>query len=81
MSRSQSSRIDRILAVDDSPDNLFLIQTILDDKGYEITLAENGQSALAQIEKNPPDLILSDTLCQCPLTPFCQIKFHLLHLI
>lgn len=62
MSRSQSSRIDRILAVDDSPDNLFLIQTILDDKGYEITLAENGQSALAQIEKNPPDLILLDVM-------------------
>jgi signal transduction histidine kinase len=62
MSRSQPSRIDRILAVDDSPDNLFLIQTILEDKGYQISLAENGQSALAHIEKHPPDLILLDVM-------------------
>lgn len=62
MSCSQPSRIDRILAVDDSPDNLFLIQTILEDKGYQISLAENGQSALAHIEKHPPDLILLDVM-------------------
>lgn len=62
MSRPQPPRIDRILAVDDSPDNLFLVQTILEDKGYQISLAENGRSALAQIEKSPPDLILLDVM-------------------
>lgn len=62
MSRSQPPRIDRILAVDDSPDNLFLVQTILEDKGYQISLAENGWSALAQIEQSPPDLILLDVM-------------------
>jgi signal transduction histidine kinase len=59
---STSQKIDRILAVDDSPDNLFLIQTILEDKGYEINLAEDGREALAQIEKRPPDLILLDVM-------------------
>jgi signal transduction histidine kinase len=62
MSRSQSSKIDRILAVDDSPDNLFLVQTILEDKGYQVSLAENGSSALSSIEKSPPDLILLDVM-------------------
>jgi signal transduction histidine kinase len=62
MSRTQPSRIDRILAVDDSQDNLFLVQTILEDKGYEISLAEDGQTALEMIEKSPPDLILLDVM-------------------
>lgn len=62
MSRPQSSKIDRILAVDDSPDNLFLVQTILEDKGYQVSLAENGSSALSSIEKSPPDLILLDVM-------------------
>lgn len=62
MSRSQFPKVDRILAVDDSPDNLFLVQTILEDKGYQVSLAENGRSALAQVEKLPPDLILLDVM-------------------
>lgn len=53
---------DRILAVDDSPDNLFLIQAILEDEGYEIDVAENGFVALEKIEKQPPDLILLDVM-------------------
>ncbi|WAL60753.1 response regulator [Thermocoleostomius sinensis A174] len=52
----------RILAVDDTPDNLFLIQAILEDDGYEVSFAENGETALAQIEQSPPDLILLDVM-------------------
>lgn len=62
MAGSQSPKIDRILAVDDSSDNLFLVQTILEDKGYKVSLAESGHEALAQIEKEPPDLILLDVM-------------------
>jgi signal transduction histidine kinase len=62
MSRTQPSRIDRILAVDDSQDNLFLVQTILEDRGYEISLAEDGRTALEMIAKSPPDLILLDVM-------------------
>ena len=53
---------DRILVVDDSPDNVFLIQTILEEEGYDIITAENGPSALAQIEESPPKLVLLDVM-------------------
>ena len=53
---------DRILVVDDSPDNVFLIQTILEEEGYDILTAENGLSALAQIEESPPKLVLLDVM-------------------
>lgn len=59
---TQSSKVDHILVVDDSPDNLFLVQTILEEEGYEITLAQDGQVALAQIDISPPDLILLDVM-------------------
>ncbi|MCU0524498.1 MAG: HAMP domain-containing histidine kinase [Elainella sp. Prado103] len=58
----QDSKVARILAVDDSPDNLFLVQTILEDKGYQVNLAVDGRSALARIEASPPDLILLDVM-------------------
>jgi two-component system, sensor histidine kinase and response regulator len=57
-----SSRSERILVVDDSPDNLFLVQTILEEEGYTITLAEDGRTALEQIELSPPDLVLLDVM-------------------
>lgn len=56
------SKINRILAVDDSPENLFLLQTLLETDGYEITLTSNGNAALAEIEKSPPDLLLLDIM-------------------
>ena len=59
---NQSAKTDRILVVDDSPDNLFLVQTILEEEGYHISLAEDGRSALAQIEQSPPDLVLLDVM-------------------
>ena len=59
---SQSSNGDRILAVDDSFDNLCLIQAILESAGYQVSLAENGPSALAQIEASPPQLVISDVM-------------------
>lgn len=51
-----------ILAVDDSPDNLFLIESILDDSHYHITCVENGQAALDVLRQAPPDVILLDVM-------------------
>ncbi len=51
-----------ILAVDDSPDNLFLIESILDDPHYRITCVESGQEALQSVAQAPPDLILLDVM-------------------
>ncbi len=59
---SQLSHSDLILVVDDSPDNVFLIQTILEEEGYTISTAEDGASALAQIEQVPPELVLLDVM-------------------
>jgi CheY-like chemotaxis protein len=59
---THSSKADRILVVDDSPDNLFLVQTILEEEGYAITLAEDGRAALKQIDLYPPDLVLLDVM-------------------
>ncbi|MBD2356909.1 hybrid sensor histidine kinase/response regulator [Tolypothrix sp. FACHB-123] len=59
---SQNSRSDKILVVDDSPDNVFLIKTILEEEGYTVSTAENGASALAQLEASPCDLVLLDLM-------------------
>ncbi|MDX2242017.1 MAG: response regulator [Leptolyngbyaceae cyanobacterium bins.302] len=56
------SRPDRILVVDDVYDNLLLIENILDDEQYSIELASDGFSALAAIDREPPDLVLLDVM-------------------
>ncbi len=58
----QSSRSDKILVVDDSPDNVFLIKTILEEEGYTVSTAENGYSALKKIAEAPFDLVLLDLM-------------------
>jgi two-component system, sensor histidine kinase and response regulator len=59
---NRPSKVDHILVVDDSPDNLFLVQTILEEEGYEITLAEDGKTALQHMDASPPDLVLLDVM-------------------
>ncbi|MHC5745640.1 MAG: hybrid sensor histidine kinase/response regulator [Nostoc sp.] len=59
---SQSFRSDKILVVDDSPDNVFLIKTILEEEGYTVSTAENGISALAELKASPCDLVLLDLM-------------------
>jgi signal transduction histidine kinase len=58
----QSSRSGKILVVDDSPDNVFLIKTILEEEGYTVSTAENGISALAELKASPCDLVLLDLM-------------------
>jgi two-component system, sensor histidine kinase and response regulator len=62
MSVVESLKIDRILAVDDTPDNLILVETILESEGFEIDLVADGITALQQIIESPPDLILLDVM-------------------
>ena len=52
----------RVLVVDDTEDNLFLMTALLEDK-YELLLASSGKEALAIIMSQvPPDLILLDIM-------------------
>ena len=48
-----------ILVVDDEPDTLELMQTILKHEGYDVLQALNGSEALEEV-KQKPDLILLD---------------------
>lgn len=56
------SKAYRILAVDDMPDNLFLLQTFLEAEGFEVEIADSGKSALAKLSQVQPDLILLDVM-------------------
>ena len=49
-----------ILIVDDMPDNLRLLSTMLASHGYQVRKAINGQLALQAAQISPPDLILLD---------------------
>jgi CheY-like chemotaxis protein len=50
----------RVLVVDDEPEVRQILQEFLSDRGYEVTLAENGSTALAALDKDRPDLVLLD---------------------
>lgn len=53
----------KILAVDDTPDNLCLLEAILSDEPhYHLSCAENGPDAIEAVKHSPPDLILLDVM-------------------
>jgi two-component system alkaline phosphatase synthesis response regulator PhoP len=52
----------RILAVDDEPNIVRLIQVNLERHGYQVETANNGAQALAKIKANRPDLLVSDVM-------------------
>ncbi|KYC41727.1 response regulator receiver protein [Scytonema hofmannii PCC 7110] len=52
----------RILVIDDTQDNLYLLEAILVEEGYVVDVANNGKSGLAMIEASPPDLVLLDAM-------------------
>lgn len=56
------SKKDKILAVDDVFDNLLVLEAVLEDEGYEISLVEDSKIALAMVEESPPDIILLDVM-------------------
>jgi len=49
-----------ILVVDDKPDNLRLLSTMLSDRGYKVRKVISGELALKACQTRPPDLILLD---------------------
>jgi two-component system, sensor histidine kinase and response regulator len=51
-----------ILVVDDMPDNLRLLSTILTEHDYKVRRVMSGKLALDAISINPPELILLDIL-------------------
>lgn len=51
-----------LLIVDDNPDNLRVLSEVLMESGFELRFAEDGTSALEQIDYSRPDLILLDVM-------------------
>lgn len=51
-----------ILLVDDNTDNLQFLSYILSDNDWQIAVLTDGETAIAQVEYNPPDLILLDVM-------------------
>ena len=52
----------KILAVEDSPTILAIIKTLLQDAGYEVIAATDGQDALNRARKEKADLIAMDLM-------------------
>jgi PAS domain S-box-containing protein len=55
-----ASRRGTILVVDDEPESLALLRTILTEEGYKVCPADSGKLALASAAASLPDLILID---------------------
>ncbi|NJK34348.1 MAG: hybrid sensor histidine kinase/response regulator [Oscillatoriales cyanobacterium SM2_2_1] len=53
---------DRLLVIDDVPDNLWLLRTLLEDEGYEVMTASSAHQALDSLKSGLPDLILLDVM-------------------
>lgn len=52
----------RIFVVDDEPDMVGLLATILRSDGFEVETETDGRSALARVLADPPDLFLLDLM-------------------
>jgi class 3 adenylate cyclase/CheY-like chemotaxis protein len=50
----------RIVVVDDTPQNVRLLEAVLTGRGYEVMAASSGEEALATIAAGRPDMVLLD---------------------
>ena len=51
-----------VLVVDDVPENLSLLHDALDEEGYTVLVATNGESALQRARQSLPDVMLLDAV-------------------
>jgi DNA-binding NarL/FixJ family response regulator len=56
------SNSDIVLIVDDVPENLSLLHDALDEAGYTVLVATNGETALQRARQARPDVILLDAV-------------------
>ncbi len=59
---AEEARPKRVLIVDDNPDNRAVIEASLLPGGYEVRQAEDGRTALEEIARHRPDLVLLDLM-------------------
>ncbi len=51
-----------ILVVDDSPTELYMLQTLLERNGQQVTTVSSGEEALGKAKAIKPDVILMDVV-------------------
>jgi DNA-binding response OmpR family regulator len=51
-----------ILVVDDDPDVARVLVELLTEEGYRVRCVFDGQAALREIARDPPDLVLADVV-------------------
>ena len=56
------SNVKKILIADDEPDILEILQFNLQNEGYEVITAKNGDEAIEAAKKNQPNLIILDVM-------------------
>lgn len=62
-----------VLIVNDEPDQLRLMRTLLNKAGYTVLTAEDGREGLALAKRERPDLVISDvTMPQMNGLDFCR---------
>ena len=52
----------RVLIADDEPNIVTSLEFLMRQKGYETSVASDGEEALAQVERFRPDLLLLDVM-------------------
>lgn len=60
--REQGANGDLVLIVDDVPDNLAVLHDALDESGYIVLIATNGEQALQRAAQARPDIVLLDAM-------------------
>lgn len=62
MSSNESMRRDTVLVVDDTPETLGFLTDTLDQAGFTVLIATDGDSALELVDQVTPDLVLMDAV-------------------
>jgi DNA-binding response OmpR family regulator len=60
--REEPMRRDTILVVDDTPETLGFLTDTLDQAGYTVLIATDGESAVSLVDHITPDLVLMDAV-------------------
>lgn len=54
--------VKKVLIIDDSPTERYILTEILNRGGYQVITAENGEEGVARANSEQPDLILMDVV-------------------
>ena len=73
------SAADRVLVVDDQPENLDLIEEVLAEEGFVVATAPDGLAALRAVEEGQPDCVLLDVMMP-GMDGFSVCRLSLIHI-